>query len=72
MFGSSPMRDARPKTIVASVEYGGSYSTSTLERGACVRRADTADAMRQGADELRLLADWYERRPKYAYPAVTQ
>lgn len=57
-------RLARPKTAIAQVEYDSRWGHARDELGACFLRCRTPAEMRTAADELRLLADWFEQRPK--------
>lgn len=52
-----------PKTTVARVEYDRRWGCAD-ELGAELRQCRTPAEMRPAPAELRLLADWFEKRPK--------
>lgn len=56
-------RDERPDTVIAIVEYNHRYGMGNDAIGASARPRTPAE-MRQAADELRQLADWFETKPK--------
>jgi len=56
-------REAQPKTEIAHVEYESRWGCGSEAIGVTVI-AGTPDVMRRAADELRVLADWFETKPK--------
>lgn len=57
-------RSSCPKTTAVRVEYDSRWGHGSDEIGVELRQCRSPAEMRTAADELRLLADWFEKRPK--------